>query len=597
MKKGVVLLFLFSIILASLVVAQDEEVASIEDKAYTCIQSRFNQTDCDSLSSEGRIFALLTLGKCKDEVLDDSNYESDLKYTAQAVLALNKVGVNVDDTVEWLLEQNKIPTDMIWYLQIDSTEATSCTIEYGSTSNTIDIAEDKKISSNAGTCLTRATEYNNYWYKINPTCYEEEFEISCDRDFITTLLFKKPNDNTIHVAYDTHSEKGGGTTTEQINFLCFQKGNVCNYEGTLWSTLVLDYLNIEEDLSPYKFYLSTLSDNYPTYLPSSFLFFMTAENKFENELIELQNKDGSWKKGTDAYYDTAVALLSVPKESTSWKNAISWLEKKQEDSGCWNSNNFVDTAFISYVVWQRGVSLTGGQTISTGEDCVDAGYFCMSGASCTGEILSAYDCSSFDKCCSKEESLETCEDLSGEICNSNQQCAGGTSENTFDLSYGQTCCVAGACEAKTTEEFTCASSGGTCRYDGCSSGEESSFETCEFGDTCCVKKTTASSNYLWLWILIFLILIGLVVLGIFKRDKLREYWIMLKSKFSKSPPSSSGARPPYRPSTPGSMQRRMIQGRPQSRSFNARPSRIARPSSKAPSEINDVLKRLKEMGK
>lgn len=593
MKKGVALLLIFSIFLVSFVIAQDE---TVDDKAYSCLQSRFDQTDCDSLSSEGKIFALLTLGECKDEVLDDSKYESDLKYTSQAVLALNNAGVNVDDSVNWLLEQNKTPTEIIWYLQIDSATASACTLSYNGNDYTVNIGNDKKIDSNAGTCLTRAS--GNYWLQINPNCYDEEFEISCDEDFLTTLLFKEPNDNTIHVSSEATSSQGEGTTIEKINFLCFQKGSSCDYVGSLWTTLVLDYLGEGDDLSPFIFYLTTLVDSYNTYLPEAFLYYLTGENKFENSLIDSQSTTGFWKVGTDRYYDTALALLAVPSGSISWNNAVSWLEEDQSDSGCWNSNNFVDTAFIAYSVWPRGVSLTGTGGINTGDDCLDAGYFCMSGANCGGEILSAFDCSGFDKCCSKEEQLETCEELSGEICNSNQQCSGGTSENTFDLDYGQTCCIEGACETKSSEEFTCTSSGGICRIDGCDSNEESSFDTCEFGDTCCVPKTSQSSSLLWLWILILLVLIALVSIGIWKKDKVKEYWLKLKSKFKKLPASSAPGRPPIMPRTLASNQRRLISGRPpQSRPFIRRPSRIARPRSKAPSEINDVLKRLKEMGK
>ncbi len=591
MKKGVLIL-LFSLFLISFVLAQDEAVS---DKAYACLGERFSQTSCNALSPEGKIFALLTLGECSDEVMEDSNFESNLKYTAQAILALDAVGIDVSDSIDWLWAQNQTPTDVIWYLQIDSVGATSCEIVYGSTSSTINIGEDKKLDSNAGTCLSRAT--GNYWLQINPTCYDEEFEISCQDAFKTNLLFKQPNENTIHVAYDTHSEGAEGTTTEKIDFTCFQQGTGCNYEGTLWSAMILNSIDTSSDLTPLIFYLTTLSDSYTTIMPEAFLYYLTGEDKFADKLIEYQNNDGSWKRGTDKYYDTALALLAVPSGSVSWNNGVKWLEEKQENSGCWNGDNFLDTAFIIYSVWYEGVNLKGedGTTaIDLGEDCLDAGYFCMSSVNCNGEILDAYECEGFDKCCSQEEVIETCEELNGEICNSNQQCEGGTSENTFDLSYGQTCCIAGACETKTAQEYTCTSGGGVCRIDGCESDEEISSETCEFGDICCVKEITETKSSLWIWVLVFLILIILVIVGIIKKDKLREIWLRIKSKFNKSP---GAGRMPGRPSIPPSAQRRFVQGRAPSRPMMSRPSRVARPSSKAPSEINDVLKRLKEMGK
>jgi len=597
MKKGVLLLGLFFLFLIPFSLAQD---SSVSDKGYDCLKTRFNETNCNSLSSEGKIFALLTLGKCKNEVLNDTNYKSNLKYTSEAILALDTIGSSTTDAVNWVWAQNKTPTEVNWFLQIDSSQATSCTISYRGTTNTINIGEDKKIDSNAGTCLGRYT--GDYWLQISSTCYNEEFEITCDKDFLTTLLFKSSNDNTIHVSSEATSSQGGGTTTEKINFLCFKNGNNCDYEGTLWATMILDYIGSEQDLSPISFYLTTLSKNYPEYFPEIFLYYLTEENQFENELISSQNPDGSWTSGTNKYYNTALTLLAIPESPTKDK-AIAWLEDKQMDTGCWNSNNFVDTAFILYSVWPRGVSLSGDGTITTSDNCVDAGFFCMSGVNCAsvGNILSSYDCEGFDKCCDKEQEIETCDSLGGEICNSNQQCSDGTSENTFDLDYGQTCCVDGACEAKAVEEeFTCVSSGGICRIDSCGDNEETSFETCEFGDNCCVtKQDSGQTNYLWLWILIFAILIGLVIFGIIKRDNLREFWFRLKSKLKKSPPSTPGmGRAIGQPFTPANNQRRLMQGRP----FSGRPSinrssRISRPSSKSSNEINDVLKRLKDMGK
>lgn len=594
MKKGVSVFILLSIFLISFAIAADEEVVkSVDDAAYDCLRERFDQTDCDSLSTEGRIFALLTLGECRDEVLDDPSYLSNIKLTSQAMLALHKVGEDITESRDWLWAQNRTPSDMIWYLQIDSTEATACEISYGSLTSTINIGEDKKIDSNAGSCLTRAT--GNYWLQISQSCYNQEFEISCDKDFLTTLLFKSPSENTIHVSSSSTSSQAGGTTIEKINFLCFQAGGNCDYQGTLWATLVLNYIGTKQDLSPIDSYLTTLYDLYPQYFPEAFLYYLTGANNFENELIQSQSPAGFWKVAGNKYYDTALAMLAVPSGSAPWSEGIQWLEDEQGEAGCWNSNNFVDTAFILYSVWPRGVSLSdanGNIIDTTGEYCEDAGYFCMPGASCGGSILDSYDCVGFDKCCSEEQTLETCDDLLGNVCSSNEKCVGGTSESTFDLEYGQTCCIDGACEEKeTTDEFTCESNGGTCRIGDCESGEESSFDTCEFNDNCCIPQTSTESNYLWVWILLLLILISLVSVGIVKKDKVREYWFRLKSKFSKAPPTTPGVG---RPITQMGPPKGIIPGR---RPPMRRPSRIARPSSKAPNEINDVLKKLKDMGK
>lgn len=630
MKKGVLLLLLFSIFLMSFVIAEDGVSEATDDKAYACLEDRFNKTNCGSLSSEGQIFALLTIGECRDYVLNISKDHPSIKLTSQAILALDNVGVDITNATDWLWSQNQTPTTMNWYLQIDSSDTTyptNCTVTYGGSTDKVIIAADKKITSltSPGNCLSQDVAYGDYWLKIKKgsSCYNQEYETSCGADgdsltFKTNLLFTNPADSgTIHVSPNTHTGSAGGAAEpEKIAFSCFKKGSACDYEGTLWATLVLNHLGHSQDRSSMESYLATLYDTNPnpTYLPESFLYLLTGADEFADKLMPSSNAEGYWSAGGDRYYDTALALLAT-KGSNSWDKAVLWLEDKQDESGCWNGNNFIDTAFILYSVWPRGVSLSGmgggivgddGEVIPSTEDesCTEAGYFCMAGISCGGSALDQYDCDGYNSCCSQEQDIETCSSLNGDICNSNQQCAGGTSESTFDLDYGQTCCVEGACEEKAAiEEYTCSSSGGTCRIEGCETGEESSFETCEFGDTCCVAETgTKDANYLWLWILVFLILIASVAIGIVKRDKLREYLFRLKSKFKKKPSGPPGRRPMGRPMggpvTPAATQRRLMQGRPPAgRPPVRRPSKIARPSSKAPGEINDVLKKLKDMGK
>ncbi|MCW8965687.1 MAG: hypothetical protein OQK82_03235, partial [Candidatus Pacearchaeota archaeon] len=532
MKKRVLLFVLISLFLISFILAADDTTkTSVEDKAYTCLEDRFEQTSCESLSDEARIFALLTLGECADEIIDDSSYESDIKYTAQAILALDKAGIDASDTINWLWEQNQTPEDLIWYLQIDSSEETICTITYDNDDYEIGISEDKKIDSNAGSCLSRAT--GNYWLQINNNCFDEEFEISCNEDFLTNLLFREPTSNTIHVSSESTSSSADGTTLEQINIMCFENGGDCDYLGTLWGALVLDFIGEGESVEPLTFYLSALSEveDYEKYMPESFLYYLTGEDDFEDQLIEKQSTSGFWRVGVNKYYDTAVAMLSVPSASTAWQDTVEWLAEDQADSGCWNSNNFLDTAFLAYTIWPRGISSSG--TSSTGEGCTDAGYFCMSGINCNGYILDGYDCDGVQKCCSEDAKVETCSEIGGNICSSNQECSDGTTESTFDLSSGETCCIEGSCVAKSTQEYTCESSGGTCRIDGCSDDEQVSYESCEFGDTCCVEKEKQKASLLWLWVLILLLLIGLVILAIWKKDKTRELWLRIKSKFQK----------------------------------------------------------------
>ena len=87
MKK---LVFLFSIFLVSIfftffVIAEEHNIVCDDgdadckvDKAYSCLNEKIDDKTCEVLSSEEKVFSLLATGKCKNEVLEDSRYNSDL---------------------------------------------------------------------------------------------------------------------------------------------------------------------------------------------------------------------------------------------------------------------------------------------------------------------------------------------------------------------------------------------------------------------------------------------------------------------------------------------------------------------------------------
>src|SRR4030042_1154243 len=145
-----------------------------------------------------KTFSLLAIGECKSELSADSSSNQcwpksgcTIKATAQAILALAKSGTDTKQAEDWLISHNTTPAGMDWLLQIESTNVTSCTIKYGTaTPVTITVNDDKTLSGNAGSCLT---VYNNYWFRVSQSCYGQEFKVSCDKSFLTTLLYKKTN--------------------------------------------------------------------------------------------------------------------------------------------------------------------------------------------------------------------------------------------------------------------------------------------------------------------------------------------------------------------------------------------------------------------
>ncbi|MEK6906055.1 MAG: hypothetical protein AABW81_00350, partial [Nanoarchaeota archaeon] len=185
-------IFLFSIISAALNDSNTEE-AKI-DKAYDCLTNKVK--DKCPVSLEESIFTALAIEECGEVIKNNSRdnvcwpkESCNIGITAKAILAMKKTGSSTEKAEEWLISQNRTSSNLIWYLEIESTNPTTCSISYSGQSYSVSIGSDKKISSGAGSCLSPSE--SNYWLKINPSCYASEFTISCTESFLTTLLYKK----------------------------------------------------------------------------------------------------------------------------------------------------------------------------------------------------------------------------------------------------------------------------------------------------------------------------------------------------------------------------------------------------------------------
>ncbi|MFA5953849.1 MAG: hypothetical protein WC812_04615 [Candidatus Pacearchaeota archaeon] len=611
-KSGLLFIFLLALfIIIPYVSAEltDSEKSERIDKAYDCLSDRINSTTCEELSVDQSIFSLLAVGECEDKVLNYSNNETcwpnsscKIKTTAQAVLALEEnTEVDVQDALDWLLEQKAIPNNLIWYLEIDTENSSKCTISYDDNSYEITINENKKINKNAGNCLTRST--GDYWLKISSTCQEKEFAISCEKDFITTLLFQKQNSDTINVLSYSQDSSAGGTTFEKIYSLCFAKSGVCDYEGSLWAALVLDAHG--EDVSAFMPYLITgVSDN-SEFMPEVFLYSLTGATEYRTKILQNQIGGRYWQASNDKYYDTALALLPFQSEDslTEKINSQNWLFSIQEENGCWNSGNILNNAFLLYSLWPKNFNNNGGSA----EYCEDYGYTCTFSSDCNGEILYDYDCSGLQVCCS-EESLteEFCvDDYFGEICNSNEYCYLGQEVSTSDLEFGETCCVDGSCElTENNSENACEENEGECQVYSCDDGyEETNSYDCEYsGDVCCMPSENnpitppvndSKKNKFWIWILVGLIL--LAIIGIVLKDKLKMLLIKFKNPKKKGDSNFPNSRPSgfppgfSPPANPSNIPRRIMPNSP------ARRPMPMRPPQKRPEELDSVLKKLKEM--
>jgi len=615
MKKSGVLVFLSLIVISLLFVnmpfalaADNDTIDDTEDfdltgfaAAYDCLENLVKDRGYSDLTSEEQAFAMLALsydstiqGELRSALADSSlenrcwpSDDCEVKDTALVLIALEHINQPTNIIENWLIDEVQEPSDLVWYLQIDSSEATECTLAYEGGSREIDIAADKRLSGVGGTCFRAA--FNGYWIEIDEDCFDDEFEISCESDFITSLAYRRrsaTSDTPYYISSTSHSAPADGKTTEKVNSLCFteEDSDNCDYEGSLWATLALKKLGKETDA--YLPYLIALASSNDRYLPSSFLYMLTGDDEYFTELINEQNTIGYWQTTSDSatrYYDTTLGLLSLQGRSASQDDlAKDFLLENQPSSGCWR--NARDTSFILYSAFPKNPSLVTekvscsaptGYCISTEQDCEDA----------TGNVLTGYNCPSFGKsvCCS----VNVIEDDLPDVVPS-----GGIDENECEDRgyYCKSFCSDG------TEEI---------KPYGCGEGIQD----------CCgpITQEESGGSMWWIWLLIILIL--LLILAIIYRNQVKIWVFRVKKNFKKGPVAQQRRPgPPGMPGRPGAYPQRRIlpgqqrpgipmrgpmRGRP-GMPRRPRPGMPARPGQKPfPKEgaLQETLKKLRDMGR
>lgn len=690
--KGVffILVLLFAISLTSAAIQNESQKVG---NAYDCLYDKVEDR-CDSISITEKTFSLLAIGQCKTEILEEAGSEAcwpedscSIKTTAQAIIALGRTKVKTENSSDWLVSRMIVPSDLEWFLQIDTDEASACSVTFESGSYDLSFDADKKIISSAGQCFSTAQD--DYWLKINADCLDEEFTVSCDKSFTSNFLYKEANSDVIYVSAETYSAGAGSSTSLKVNSFCFGAGNSCNYEESLWAALALSIGDYNDEVSSVLPYLVAKSSDNLKFFPEAFLYQLTEYSEYHSVIMSRQNTRGyfSAPSSNDKFYDTALALMPFSGETLSAKDkAKEWLlsSSVQGSDGCWESN-IVNTALLLYYIWPDKapkISCFSDNECATGEKCIrgqckrpqctkdsdcfggktcsPAGYCigsggddcdsnndcgdgfcddgdcveCLNNSHCTtsgevcsngmcvsssdilpscetstsdrecrssnacagdgGTILSDYSCTSItEKCCSVPSVTETCAERNGEICTSGETCSGGQRYwDASDLKSGEACCVGGTCESSQVQE-DCLDNNGQCKSS-CSSDEEESliYSCSSLYDACCMKKEKPKGNYLWLIILGILII--LVIIGIIFKEKLRLLFLRFKGR--EAPSTSYPRRPGFPPPTtriPLSrpMPQRRIMPPPQ------RPSVKPLPKRESNSELDDVLKKLKDMGR
>lgn len=618
-KAGVLLLVL--LIAVSFVIAQNNETPPEDppenpsegiDKAYQCLEDIIDEKSQEDLSLQDAVFSTLALGsesKLKDVIKDNKKSNEDcwpkssctLKDTAQVVLAYDRINKNTNDIEDWLLSKNETATELTWYLEIDISNhiQSECTLMYRDDEKTITVKEDMTLSGNPGTCFTISS--SGFWLKVRDTCIGETFRISCDQDFITSLLYQRQGSSTIFVSPNTHSSSASGTTEETINSQCFKLSGNCDYEGTLWASLALDHT--DHEISSFLPYLLAFAPENKRVFPSTFLYIFTLGQDQYSEIVQSQKQEKYWEAPNTKYnkfYDTALAMLSLQGSGAQeLSNAQTYLLDIQTPEGCWNNNNVRDTAFLLYAGWPTSVPGETGpgsptdSCIQVGRDCTPSLFAC---ADIGGSVLD-YDCD-FGVCCSVTPQLQTCSQKNGIVCSSSQTCSGSEVP-----SLDGSCCVNGACQ-ELPQENECELGGGSCEVY-CTGDEETSSLSCGIsGDICCFATTDDDeSSNVWLWVIILLILVILLVIAIIFRKKLQLLFFKLRNRNKgpkrpgppgrRGPPGPPMGRRPFPPAGPGMMKRPAPRPQGPPRGVLQRRSTM----SKSDKELEETLKKLKEIGK
>ena len=611
-KRAFILLAIIWLVFFSMSVSVLAAVNETEqvNKAYNWLSSSLRDK-WQNISVEDNAFALLALShddalalQGKDALVAKSNSSEcwpasgcRTKDTALATLALSKICIDTTNSQEWLMLKNATPTDLIWYLQVDTAEKGNCTVSYDNKEYKFSVGEDKKISNAAGSCLSLG--FNSYWFRIASSCYQKTFTISCDKDFAATFVYQQQTGSAYYISSDTKKESASGAADLRISAICIKEGASCSYEATLLAALALQQ-NV--DINLFLPYLIAYADKNEKYLPEAYLLKFTGIQDYANQLLDMQKAIGYWLAPSSAnskYYDTALALNALADfSSDKIDRAKTWLLNEQvktgANAGSWQGSK-KDTSFILYTLWPEEASCVSGEAAGGNVSCENVGNTCVPVSDCDGgNVDESHQCTGLEVCCKQKPQLKTCSDQFGIICSYDQDCSG----LTVPASDTSNCCT-GRCTEKNVIQptNTCDEVGYSCRPNICNDGEEETTDySCSItGDVCCKSAVSGGEGgegggkkTKW-WLIILLVLI-LGVLIFFLRGKLRRGGVRKRRPTTPAEGPPLLTRPPVRPLPPPMVLPRGA----------VRPAFTPRTSlkkSETDKELDETLKKLEEIGK
>jgi len=268
MRKIKRMMFIFLFISVFLITSVQ---SSVPADGYGCLDNKIKNRGCNLLSTEEKVFSVLSTGECEEELLKNSEKNNscwsrpgntcDVKLTSQAYLALDEQGGVNEKIVKWISSKNKTADDIQWYLQINAPRNTNCSINTSSDNDyKIQIKNKEKIKeksiSPGSSPFSVSSE--GYSIRIDKNYYNKDFSVSCDENFKASFLFEY--DNSIYVSDITKFGSKNSPLELKVKSLSFN-----NYEETLWASIALRKGG--KSISPFLPYLIVKEKENSEYIP------------------------------------------------------------------------------------------------------------------------------------------------------------------------------------------------------------------------------------------------------------------------------------------------------------------------------------------
>ncbi|MEM4318483.1 MAG: hypothetical protein QW244_01470 [Candidatus Pacearchaeota archaeon] len=458
MKKQNLILFIFFtfILITPLILSQTEEITKIK-KAYSWLRTegieKFNTLTEKQASFT--IFALkekLTVDKARlmHKILLEKSYDNGTCWpgpnendcnaltTAIVKLALDSLSKDTSKASAWLLKNSfSVQTINIKsFLQVIpiTAETINCQIKTNTSTGIVSFSAEGLVNS-IDSELTSCFASTIYSLQLNQSCLNDIFRITCDKDVKVNFIYKKSEGQEWYVTnkldfVSAMQEK----EIQPLKALCIAKGQVCDYEASLWAAIAFKNSNLSVAKSFLLYLISEASVN-EQYLPEAFLYALTNASDYTNQVIKLQRFDGLFVAPNTAYneyYDTGLAGVMGSLNKLNLTVTKSTLLNNQTREGFWSASNNVDairdTALILAGIWP---TFTGVST------CEQQGYSCVQNCSAINGALVALSCYT-GECCNINSIEGACELKAGN-CTDTTTCPSNTTQVPYACSQGKCC--------------------------------------------------------------------------------------------------------------------------------------------------------------